>query len=81
MQRFVVIAIMIIVIGLVLGIILLTSRINEMVPGATTLQLSNNCDLVYFDTTFQPINTLVLACSRIDVIRFQQLPVQKPWFV
>jgi hypothetical protein len=38
------------------------------------------CELIYFDTKLQPLNTLVLACPRLDYFRLWPLPFQHPWF-
>ncbi|MBN2267140.1 MAG: hypothetical protein JW725_02245, partial [Candidatus Babeliaceae bacterium] len=38
------------------------------------------CEIIYIDTSLQPVNTLALACPRKDLIRIWPLPVRNPWF-
>jgi len=63
-----------------MGYILLASRMSEIVPGATAYQLMSKCEFIYFNKSLQPVNTLALACSGIDLIRLWPLPVLQPWF-
>jgi hypothetical protein len=68
------------IISLALGYALLATRTSDIVPGATAIELVGRCQLIFFDTRLQPMNTLVLACPRHDMIRLWPLPVQQPWF-
>ena len=68
------------VIILTLGVGLLASRIHEVIPGAITIELAGSCTLTHFDTTLQPVNTLVLACPKMDMIKLWPLPIEQPWF-
>lgn len=52
-------------------------RASEFVPGATACALVCRCELIYFDTKFQPVNTLVLVCPGKDMIRLWPWPVQR----
>jgi hypothetical protein len=63
-----------------LATIFLVSRIHVSVPGATEIELVTKCGLIYFDTRLQPVNTLVLACPRMDMFRLWPLPNQHHWF-
>lgn len=47
---------------------------------ATDIPLIARCELIYIDTRLQPVNTLVLACPRMDMFRLWPLPMQHPWF-
>ena len=55
-------------------------RSSETVEGATKYELIGQCSLIHFDTRLQPIETLVLACPKADMIRLWPLPVLQPWF-
>jgi len=37
-------------------------------------------ELEYFDTTTQPMGTVVLSCPRMDLKKLWALLVQHPWF-
>ena len=63
-----------------LGYGLLTTIVYQPIEGVTVLRLVGRCELELFDTTLQPINTLVLSCPRMDMIRLWPLPVVHPWF-
>ncbi len=81
MRSYTVIAIFIaFTISLILGYALLSARSSDIVPGATSFELGGRCKLILFDTRLQPMNTLVLACPRKDMIRLWPLPVRQPWF-
>lgn len=67
-------------IAFLLGYGLLSMRTYQPIDGVTALRLIGRCELEYFDTTLQPINTLVLSCPRVDYIRLWPLPIQQPWF-
>jgi hypothetical protein len=58
----------------------LVYRIHESIPGATDIPLIARCELIYFDIRLQPVNTLMLACPRMDYIRLWPLPIKQPWF-
>jgi hypothetical protein len=58
----------------------LTINSYRPVEGVTALRLIGRCELEYFDTTLQPINTLVLSCPIVDSIRLWPLPIVHPWF-
>jgi hypothetical protein len=60
--------------------IFLVSRIHESIPGATDIPLIARCELIYFDTRLQPVNTLIFGCPRMDMIRLWPLPIQHSWF-
>jgi hypothetical protein len=68
------------IISLALGYALLATRTRDIVPGATSIELVGRCKLILFDTRLQPMNTLVLACPRTDLIQLWPLPVVQPWF-
>lgn len=80
MERKIVLFMVLAVIILTLGVGLLTSRIHETDPGAVAIDLTGKCSLVHFDTTLQPVNTLVLACSKMDTLKLWPLPIEQPWF-
>ena len=80
MRRKVVLFLIFAVIILTLGVGLLASRIHEIVPGAITIELTGRCALIHFDSTLQPVNTLVLACPKMDMIKLWPLPIEQPWF-
>ena len=52
----------------------------EPAPGAKVLRLPGRCELIYFDTTLQPISTLALACPRQGMVRLWPWSVVQPWF-
>lgn len=66
-----------IVVGAV-GCVLVTAE--KPVPGAISYHLPARCEIIYFDTTLQPIRTLAFACPGIDMIRLWPLPIEHPWF-
>ena len=66
-------------ITLIFGLFLV-SRVDQRILGARSIKLIPACELIYFDTRLQPVNTLVLACPHMDMIRFWPLPIQRPWF-
>jgi hypothetical protein len=55
------------IVTLLVGNYLLTSRVSETIPCATDIELIARCKLIYFDTRLQPVITLVLACPRMDM--------------
>jgi len=59
---------------------LLFIRIHKPIDGVTVITLNARCQIEYYDNTLQPINTLVLSCPRMDMIRLWPLPVVHPWF-
>jgi hypothetical protein len=59
---------------------LLTSRLDQSIPGATSMELVAGCQLEFLDTTTQPNFTALLACPGKDYIRLWPLPVTQPWF-
>ena len=63
-----------------LSVSFLSSGIDEIVPGALAIDLTGSCELIHFDTTLQPVNILVLSCSKMDMIRLWPLPIEQPWF-
>jgi hypothetical protein len=48
-------------------------------PETITIELTGRCALIHLDTTLQPVNTLVLTCSKLDMIKLWPLPVEQPW--
>ena len=80
MDRRVVIFLATLFLMLSLATIFLVSRIHESIPGANDIPHIVRCELIYFDTRLQPVNTLVLACPRTDYIRLWPLPIKRPWF-
>jgi hypothetical protein len=80
MKLIVQISIMALIIFLFIGTVLIVSGSHESIPGATDIPLIARCKLIYFDTRLQPVNTLVLACPRMDYFRLWPLPFQHPWF-
>ena len=63
-----------------LGTVFFVSSIHESIPGATDIPLIVRCELIFFDTRLQPVNTLVLAFLRMDLICLHPLPIKRPWF-
>jgi hypothetical protein len=61
-------------------IALVIARSLHPIPGVTEIKLLVGCQLEYFDTTAQPVSTLVLSCPRVDSIRLWPLPILQPWF-
>jgi hypothetical protein len=57
----------------------LASRIDQPVPGATSIKLIAGCWLDFLDTRLQPVFTVALACPREDYIRLWPLPIKQPW--
>jgi hypothetical protein len=57
----------------------LASRIEQPLPGATSVKLIAGCWLDFLDTRFQPVFTVALACPGEDYIRLWPLPIKKPW--
>ncbi len=53
---------------------------DRSISGAVIYRLPARCELIYFDTSLQPVQTLALACSQKDMTRLWPLPVQSPWF-
>jgi hypothetical protein len=80
MKHLILVFIVTVFIMLSLGAVFFVSRIHESVPGATDIPLIARCELIYFDTRLQPVNTLVLGCPRMDMFRLWPLPIQHPWF-
>jgi hypothetical protein len=80
MKRMVVVLTLTLFITLCLGNIYFVSRMHESIPGATGIPLIARCELIYFDSILQPVNTFVLACPRMDMFRLWPLPIQHPWF-
>jgi hypothetical protein len=58
----------------------LLSRTHLSIPGATDIELLARCELTYFDTRLQPMNTLILACPRMEMIRLWPLPIKQTQF-
>jgi hypothetical protein len=52
---------------LIVGYIVISINIDQSVPGATEIELIGRCNLIYFDTRLQPVNTLVFGCPRMDM--------------
>jgi len=44
------------------GSILISINIDRSIPNATEIDLIGRCNLMFFDTRLQPVNTLVLGC-------------------
>ena len=80
MRHKVVIFLLFAVFFITLGVGLLASRIHEIVPGAMAIKLAGRCELIHFDNTLQSVNTLVLGCSKKDLIKLWPLPMEQPWF-
>lgn len=68
------------VISLSLVFTILFLSASELVPGATSYELIEDCELIHFGIRLQPTNTLALACPGMDMVRLWPLPIQKPWF-
>ena len=60
--------------------IVLMQRTYTIVPGAKSLRLINNCEMVFIDKRLQPVYTVVLNCPGKDSIRLWPLPVIDLWF-
>jgi hypothetical protein len=54
---------------LIVGYVLLFTETSQTIPSATDIELVARCKLIYVDTRLQPVNTLVLACPRMDYIQ------------
>ena len=72
--------ILLFVITVALGYAFLESRTHEIIPGATTFELVGRCDLTFYDTRLQAVDTVTFGCPRMDSIRLWPLPIQHPWF-
>ena len=59
---------------------ILDSRTYSVVDGVTSFRLVGRCELEFYDTTTQPMTTLVLACPRMDMVRLWPFPIIHPWF-
>ena len=57
----------------------LTARSYQLTEDAWATELVADCELWDILPPSQPVRTLVLACPRVDAIRFWPLPVQQPW--
>ena len=44
------------------------------------MNLPFNCQLQYYYPPEQSVNTLVLTCPRMEMMRLWPLPVEQPWF-
>ena len=73
---------------LVLAIALLTSlqaypvmaqMTFQVAEGITAMHLTGNCELQYYTPPAQPVNTLVLTCPVMEMMRLWPLPVQQLW--
>ena len=67
-------------ITLVVGYIVTSFNIDRSIPGSPTIELVGRCELIYFSTSLQPVNTLVIACPGMDYFRLWPLPITHPWF-
>jgi len=67
-------------VSLILSYALPPARTSAILPTATSVELAGRCELILFDTRLQPVNTVVLACPRKDMIRLWPFPGQQPWF-
>lgn len=79
MKRGVIVCLVGVKVGQLLRYSPLFLRASEIVPGATSYKLIGGCELIHYDEKLQPFPTLVLACSRMDMIRLGPLPLQQPW--
>jgi hypothetical protein len=66
-------------ISLVVSYLLLTLIASYPITSLEDIYLPFGCELWYMDTITQPINTLVLACPGVDLIRLWPLPIIRPW--
>lgn len=57
----------------------LAPRTYQIIDGVRAIWLFGGCELEYFTEPAQPVNILVLACPRMDMIRLWPLPVEQPW--
>ena len=64
----------------VLLTLLLASRVDRILPGATSVELIAGCEIDFLETTLLPVFTVALACPGKDMIRFWHFPVTQPWF-
>ena len=80
MKRFVLVFLATFFIALCIATVFFVSRIHESITGATDIPLIARCELIFFDTRLQPVNTLVFGCPRMDMFRLWPLPIQHPWF-
>ena len=80
MDRRVVIFLVTLFLMLSLATTFFVSRNHESIPGATDIPLIVRCELIFFDTRLQPVNTLVFGCPRMDMFRLWPLPIKHPWF-
>lgn len=70
---------LIILLGLILaGLIAL--RTYQRIPGVVAVRLLAGCEVEIYDSSVQPVSTIVLACPRVDSIRLWPLPVLQPWY-
>lgn len=53
---------------------------DKSIAGAVLFHLPVNCQVIYFDTSLQPVQTIAVGCPGVDMIRFWPLPIQFPWF-
>jgi len=57
----------------------MAQRTFQVAEGITAMHLPGNCQMQYYTPPAQPVNTLVLTCPTMIMIRLWPLPVQQPW--
>ena len=60
-------------------VILLASRIQPILPGATAIKLVRGCQATLMDKSLQPVFTISLDCPGVDSIRIWPLPIIQPF--
>jgi hypothetical protein len=55
---------------------MLDARTFYPVPGITAIDLPFNCQLQYYYPPAEPVNTLVLTCPRMEMMRLWPLTVE-----
>ena len=46
----------------------------------TVIDLTFNCQLQYYYPPAEPMNTLILTCPRMEMMRLWPVAVEQPWF-
>lgn len=60
--------------------VFLVSRVEQPLPGATSIKLMAGCQVDLLDSRLQPVLTVALSYPGVDYIRLWPLPVLKPWY-
>jgi len=58
----------------------MAQRTFQVAEGITAMQLRANCQFQYYTPPAQHVNTLVLNCPGMCMMRLWPLPVQQSWF-